>query len=202
MGLRVPGHPLVTAPVPIGLPPRRFPKSPCSHNTDALLSAATQDLHRVLGAVFQRETHGQLCAPSYKSQCRARLRSRSWSRGGDVPAREAPGGSEGGCPAPPRPLRVWRLLPSPPSPSPPREDCPERTGDGAGRPGSGGSPRQSAAATSLEQAPRPGDVLPASCYSVRFCCLAFHAANLTFNRRRHVPSESPLRSLVFYSDLV
>lgn len=102
MGLRVPGHPPVTAPVPTGLPPRRFPKSPYSHNTDALLSAATQDLPGVLGAVFQRETHGQLCAPSYKSQCRARLRSRAWSRGGDVPAREAPGGSEGGCPAPPR----------------------------------------------------------------------------------------------------
>lgn len=115
MGLRVPGHPPVTAPVPTGLPPRRFPKSPYSHNTDALLSAATQDLPGVLGAVFQRETHGQLCAPSYKSQCRARLRSRAWSRGGDVPAREAPGGSEGGCPALPRPLRVWWLLPSPPS---------------------------------------------------------------------------------------
>lgn len=102
MGLRVPGHPPVTAPVPTGLPPRRFPKSPCSHNTDALLSAATQDLPRVLGAVFQRETHGQLCAP-YKSQCRARLRSRAWSRGGDVPAREAPRRQRGRvpCPAPP-----------------------------------------------------------------------------------------------------
>lgn len=111
MGLRVPGHPPVMAPVPTGLPPRRFPKSPYSHNTDALLSAATQDLPGVLGAVFQRETHGQLCAPSYKSQCRARLRSRAWSRGGDVPAREAPGGSEGGCGSSspalrPRPLRV------------------------------------------------------------------------------------------------
>lgn len=90
-----------------------------SHNTDALLSAATQDLPRVLGAVFQRGAHGQLCTP-YKSQCRARLRSRAWSRGGDVPAREAPEAARAGAlprPAPcgcggsspalrPRPLRV------------------------------------------------------------------------------------------------